>query len=66
MRRIRRPAKPTALQSPRGGQPVLTPEVKQKIADEVKDQLALENQEAQQNAQPTRTWTPVPAGLRAC
>ncbi len=34
-----------------GGQPVLTPEVKQMIADEVKNQLALENQEAQQNAQ---------------
>jgi hypothetical protein len=30
---------------------VLTPEVKQMIADEVKAQLALENQEAQQNAQ---------------
>jgi hypothetical protein len=34
-----------------GGQPVLTPEVKQMIADEVKAQLALENQEAAQNAQ---------------
>jgi hypothetical protein len=34
-----------------GGQPVLTPEVKQEIADEVKAQLALENQEAGQNAQ---------------
>jgi hypothetical protein len=34
-----------------GGQPVLTPEVKQMIADEVKAQLALENSEAQQNAQ---------------
>ena len=33
-----------------GGAPVLTPEVKQMIADEVKNQLALENQEAQQNA----------------
>ena len=33
------------------GQPVLTPEVKQEIADEVRDQLALENQEAGQNAQ---------------
>jgi hypothetical protein len=32
-----------------GGQPALTPEVKQMIADEVKNQLALENQEAQQN-----------------
>jgi hypothetical protein len=31
-------------------QPVLTPEVKQMIADEVKNQLALENQEATQNA----------------
>jgi hypothetical protein len=34
-----------------GGQPVLTPEVKQMIADEVRNQLALENQEAAQNAQ---------------
>jgi len=34
-----------------GGQPVLTPEVKQMIADEVRNQLALENQEAQQDAQ---------------
>jgi hypothetical protein len=33
-----------------GGQPVLTPEVKQMIADEVKNQLALENQEATQNS----------------
>ncbi len=33
------------------GQPVLTPDVKQLIADEVRNQLALENQEAQQNAQ---------------
>jgi hypothetical protein len=36
--------------APAGGQPVLTPEVKQMIADEVKAQLALENQEATQNA----------------
>jgi len=35
---------------PAGGQPALTPEVKQMIADEVRNQLALENQEAQQNA----------------
>ncbi len=34
-----------------GGPPELTPEVKQQIADEVRDQLALENQEAAQNAQ---------------
>lgn len=34
-----------------GGAPELTPEVKQQIADEVRTQLALENQEAQQNAQ---------------
>jgi hypothetical protein len=34
-----------------GGGPMLTPDVKQEIADEVKAQLALENQEAQQNAQ---------------
>ena len=33
-----------------GGQPILTPDVKQQIADEVKAQLALENQEAAQNA----------------
>ncbi|MFY9854916.1 MAG: hypothetical protein WAK26_13660 [Terracidiphilus sp.] len=34
-----------------GGQPVLTPDVKALIADEVKNQLALENSEAQQTAQ---------------
>jgi hypothetical protein len=34
-----------------GGPPELTPDVKQQIADEVRDQLALENQEAQQNTQ---------------
>jgi hypothetical protein len=34
-----------------GGQPELTPDVKQQIADEVRAQLALENQEAGQNAQ---------------
>jgi hypothetical protein len=34
-----------------GGPPELTPEVKQQIADEVRNQLALENSEAQQNAQ---------------
>jgi len=33
------------------GQPLLTPEVKQMISDEVRAQLALENQEAAQNAQ---------------
>ncbi len=33
-----------------GGAPALTPEVKQQIADEVRGQLALENQESQQNA----------------
>ena len=33
-----------------GGPPMLTPEVKQEIADEVKAQLALENVEAQQTA----------------
>jgi len=33
-----------------GGGPALTPDVKQQIADEVKGQIALENQEAQQNA----------------
>ena len=36
---------------PAGGPPVLTPEVKQMISDEVRAQLALENQEAGQNAQ---------------
>jgi hypothetical protein len=34
-----------------GGPPALTPDVKQEIADEVKGQIALENQEQQQNAQ---------------
>ena len=34
-----------------GGPPVLTPEVKQMISDEVKRQVALENSEAQANAQ---------------
>ena len=34
-----------------GGPPALTPEVKQMISDEVRAQLALENQEAGQNAQ---------------
>lgn len=34
-----------------GGPVGLTPDVKQQIADEVRNQLALENQEAQQNAQ---------------
>lgn len=33
-----------------GGPPELTPEIKQQIADEVRNQLALENSEAQQNA----------------
>jgi hypothetical protein len=33
-----------------GGSPALTPEVKQQIADEVKNQLALENNEGQQSA----------------
>jgi hypothetical protein len=35
---------------PAGGPPVLTPEVKALIADEVKNQIALENQEATTNA----------------
>ena len=34
-----------------GGTPILTPDVKQQIADEVKAQLALENSEAAQTAQ---------------
>lgn len=33
------------------GAPVLTPDIKQQIADEVRNQIALENYEAQQNAQ---------------
>ena len=37
--------------APPDGAVALTPEVKQLVADEVKRQLALENQEAQQNAQ---------------
>ena len=37
--------------NPQMGAAPLTPEVKQMIADEVRNQLALENQEAQQNAQ---------------
>jgi len=36
---------------PQGGAPVLTPEVKKMISDEVRSQLALESNEAQQNAQ---------------
>jgi hypothetical protein len=36
---------------PSAGAAPLTPDVKQMIADEVRNQLALENQEAQQNAQ---------------
>ena len=34
-----------------GGPPALSPDIKQQIADEVRNQLALENQEAQMNAQ---------------
>jgi len=44
-------APPPAQDASSSQQPVLTPEIKQMIADEVKNQLALENQEAQQNAQ---------------
>jgi hypothetical protein len=40
-----------APQAAAGGAPLLTPEVKQMIADEVKNQLALENQEAQRISQ---------------
>ncbi len=36
---------------PPGAAPLLTPEIKAEIADEVKAQIALENAEAQQNAQ---------------
>ena len=39
-----------AQSSADSGGPALTPDIKQQIADEVKGQLALENQEAQQNA----------------
>ena len=49
-----------------GGQPVLTPEVKQMIADEVKNQLALENSGGGSKTPSSRMWTPAPAGLRAC
>jgi hypothetical protein len=48
-----------------GGAPVLTPEVKQMIADEVKNQLALENQR-RNRTRSSRMWTPAPAELRAC
>jgi len=40
-----------AANSPNTGQPLITPEVKQQIADEVRAQIALENSEAQVNAQ---------------
>jgi hypothetical protein len=39
----------TGTPGPAGSPPVLTPEVKQLVADEVREQLALENQEAAQN-----------------
>ena len=39
-----------APQAGDGGSPALTPEIKQQIADEVKTQLALENNEGQQSA----------------
>ncbi|MGB8028074.1 MAG: hypothetical protein WCF30_00280, partial [Terracidiphilus sp.] len=41
----------TGAPPPEGGPPELSPEVKQEIADEVRNQLALENAEAAQNAQ---------------
>jgi hypothetical protein len=44
-------AEANAVAGAGGGGPVLTPDVKQQIADEVRNQLALENQEAGQNAQ---------------
>ena len=42
---------PPADQPQGNGSPVMTPAVKQLIADEVKNQISLENAEAQQNAQ---------------
>ena len=44
---------------------MLTPDVKQQIADEVRKQLALENQEARKTHS-SRMWTPLPVALRAC
>jgi hypothetical protein len=44
-------AQVAAAQIPPSGQPVLTPQVKDMISEEVKRQIALENQEAQANAQ---------------
>ncbi|MGB0063731.1 MAG: hypothetical protein WBP85_04730 [Terracidiphilus sp.] len=44
------------------GSPELTPDVKQQIADEVRAQLALENQEAQQDAQ-QRDVDPASSGI---
>jgi len=44
-------AQEQAVAAAAAGQPLLTPEVKQMISDEVRAQLALENQEAAQNAQ---------------
>lgn len=40
-----------AVTEPSAGQPALTPEIKQQIADEVRAQIALENNEAQLNSQ---------------
>lgn len=42
---------PVLPQPAQSGVPELTPEVKQEIADEVRNQIALENSEAQRNAQ---------------
>jgi hypothetical protein len=44
------------------GPPALPPEVEQQVANEVKNQLALENQEAQQNAQ-HQDVDPISSGL---
>jgi hypothetical protein len=45
-----------------GGQPMMTPDVKQQIADEVRAQLALENHEATQNSQ-SQDADPVSSGI---
>jgi len=45
-----------------GGQPMMTPDVKQQIADEVRAQLALENHEADMNKQ-SQDADPVSSGI---
>jgi len=48
-----------------GGGPMLTPDVKQQIAEEVRGQLALENRSSRQNAQQQDT-DPGSSGIGAC